>query len=320
MLDKRYWHIGIFTEKWPDFSLDHLIRSFIIFISILAILWSLIGKNKPRISLIKNNDRRPLFLSYLLGIFSLSIIISYLFISDQKTFSTLSLEDGLIEWLSALLLFGSCIIMAVSYIKIRKVIIFSKSIRFSLLFLSLVFFVIAMEEISWFQRQLGIETPAVFDANLQGEINLHNFATNYVENIYYFGAFLFLVTLPFARCLFQCISNNSYLNTFTPRPFIAIIGSISCAYNFDMWEIIFTQIAFFGSVIILFTFAIFSRDSNEKYIVLFTISLIIITQTLFLNNGEKFIRLWEVTEYKELFIPLAFFMYSLDTFNYINRK
>lgn len=318
VLDKKYWYIGVFNEGWPDSSLGHLIRSVIIGISVFAILWSLIGNNKPRLLLSENNDR-SLVLLFIFGTLSLSIIILCLFILDQKTFNRLSLEDGLIEWVSALLLSGSCIIVAASFIKTRKVISFSKSIRFSLAFLSLVFFVVAMEEVSWFQRQLEIETPAAFSANMQGEMNLHNFATNYVENIYYFGAFLFLVTLPFARWLLPYISNNNYLNTFVARPFIGVIGSIACAYNFDMWNIIFTQIAFFGSVVILFAFAIFSSDKNERYIVLFTISLVVITQALFLTNGTNFARSWEVTEYKELFIPMAFFIYSLDLFSYINR-
>jgi len=318
VLDKKYWHIGVFNEGWPDSSLGHLIRSVIIGISVFAILWSLIGNNKPRFVLSENNDM-PLVLLFILGTLSFSIIILCIFIFDQKTFNRLALEDGLIEWASALLLFGSCIIVAASFIKTRKVIGFSKSIRFSLAFLSLVFFVTAMEEVSWFQRQLEIETPAAFSANMQGEMNLHNFATNYVENIYYFGAFLFLVTLPFARWLLPYISNNNYLNTFVARPFIGVIGSIACAYNFDMWNIIFTQIAFFGSVVILFAFAIFSSDKNERYIVLFTISLVVITQALFLTNGANFARSWEVTEYKELFIPMALFIYSLDLFSYINR-
>lgn len=318
ILDAKYWHVGIFKEGWPDFSLDHLIRSIIIFMSVFAILWSFIGSNKSKLVLFERN-RMPLVLLIILGTLSLSISILCLFIFDPKTFNTLSLEDGLIEWGSTLLLFGSCIITAVSFIKSRNVISFSKSIRFSLVFLSLVFFVMAMEEVSWFQRQLEIETPMAFNANLQGEMNFHNFATNYVENIYYFGAFLFLVVLPFSRWLLPYMSNNNYLRTFVARPFIGVLGSIACAYNFDMWNIIFTQIAFFGSVVILFAFAIFSSDKNSRYIILFTVLIIVITQILFLINGTNFARLWEVTEYKELFIPLAFFIYSLDSFRYINR-
>ena len=317
-LDKLYWGTGVITEGWPNFSLGHLIRSIIIFVSILAIFWSLIGRNRPKLILDESNGV-PLERLSILGALSVSVIILFLFIFEPSTFNVLSLEDGPIEWGSALLLLGSCIIVAISFSKSRNVLNIPKVTQLSLALLSLVFFVMAMEEISWFQRVLEIETPKAFDGNPHHEMNLHNYATNYVENIYYFGAFLFLVVLPFVRLLFPYVSNNNYLRIFVARPFIGIIGSIACAYNFDMWNIIFTQIAFGGSIVILFAFAIFSSNRNEKYIILFTIFLIATTQVLFLINGVNFVRLWEVTEYKELLIPLVLFIYSLDVSTYINR-
>lgn len=317
VLDKLYWGTGVFAEGWPNFSFGHLIRNTIIFISLLAISGSLIGSNRPKLILDESNGV-PLGRLSILGVLSVSGIFLFLFILEPSIFSVLSLEDGLIEWGSALLLFGSCIIVAISFSKSRNVANISKFTQLSIVILSLVFFVMAMEEVSWFQRVLGIETPKLFDGNIQHEMNLHNFATNYVENIYYFGSFLFLVVLPFLRLLFPYVSNNNYLSIFVARPFIGVIGSIACSYNFDMWNIIFTQIAFWGSVLILFAFAIFSSKRKERYIIIFTIFIISITQTLFLLNGVNFARLWEVTEYKEFLISLAFFIYSLDVFTYIN--
>ncbi len=318
ILDKTYWQTYIFAEGWPNFSSDYLIRSGVIFISVFITLWSLIGKNKPTFLLSKNNKTSLIPFS-IFSTLCFSIIIICLFIYAPETFSALSLEDGLIEWASALLLFGSFILMATSFLKTRNVIRLSKTIWFSLGFLSLAFFVLAMEEISWFQRQLEIDSPELFNSNWQGEMNLHNFATDKVENLYYFGSFFLLVILPFIRWLLPSITNNNYLKIFIPRPFIGVIGSIACAYNFDMWNIIFTQITFFGSVIVLFAYAVFSSNKNERYLFIFTILLIVITQALFLMNGSKFDRLWEVTEYKEFFIPLAFFIYTLDSFSYINH-
>lgn len=318
VLDKLYWRTGILTEGWPDSSIGYLIRSIIILISILAMLWSLIGSSRPKLILDESSGGHLEQLS-IFGALSISVVILFLFIFKPSSFNALSLEDGVIEWGSAMLLFGSSVIAAITFAKSRNVSNIPKSTQLSIVLLSLVFFVMAMEEVSWFQRVIGFETPNAFDANLQHEMNLHNFATNYVENIYYFGAFLFLVVLPFVRLLFPYMSNNSYLRIFVARPFIGVIGSIACAYNYDMWNIIFTQTAFFGSVVILFAFAAFSFDKSERYIVLFTILLIVITQVLFLANGVNFARLSEVTEYKELFIPLALFVYSLDMLNYINR-
>lgn len=318
LLDKLYWHAGVFSEGWPNLSLGHLIRSIIIFISILAIFWSLIGSSKPKLILDESNGV-PLERLSIVGTLSVSVIFLFLFIFKPSIFNALSLEDGPIEWGSALLLFGSCIIIFISFSKSRNVLNIPKGTQLSLALLSLVFFVIAMEEVSWFQRVLEIETPKAFDSNIQDEMNFHNFSTKFFENAYYFGVFLFLVLLPFVRLLFPYVSNNSYLRIFVAPPFVGVIGTIACAYNFDMWNIIFTQIAFFGSVVILFAFATFSSSKNERYIILFTIFIIATTQVLFLINGINFAREWEVTEYKEFLIPLALLIYSLDVLTNINR-
>jgi hypothetical protein len=314
-LDKIYWRTGLIAEGWPNSYPGHIIRSIVIFLSLLAMCWSLIGSSKPKLILTVRNGL-PLEQLSIVGALSVSVVILSLFILAPFAFSELSLEDGPIEWGSAILLFASSIISAVSALKSRKVSNISKATRLSLSLLSLAFFVMAMEEISWFQRVLKTETPKVFSGNIQGEMNLHNFATNQLENAYYFGAFLFLVVLPFVTLLIPYMSNNSYLKIVSPRPFIGVIGSIACAYNFDMWNIIFTQIAFFGSIVILFAFATFSKIRRERYVILFTMVLVATTQALFLVNGANFARIWEVTEYKELLIPLAFYLYSLDVFNY----
>lgn len=318
VMDATFWHRGFLHEDWPDFSSSYLIRSFAICISVLVIIGAVTRNNTPDF-ILADNKNAAFVLLFVLMTLSSSVVILGLFIFDPATFNQLSLEDGPVEWMSALLLFGCCFIGTAAYIKARRTNVFSKLIQYSLLLLSAVFFVMAMEEISWFQRQLGIITPEAFDANHQKEINLHNFATNYVENLYYFGAFTFLVILPFARWLIPFISTNDYLSTFTARPYIAVIGAIACAYNFDMWNIIFTQIAFFASIIILLVYAVFSADKLSRLITSLTAFIVLATQTFFLSNGSDFARLWEVTEYKELFIPLAFFVYSIDLFNTVNR-
>ena len=318
-LDKLYWGTSILAEGWPDFSPGHITRSIIIFISLLAIFWSVVGNSRQKFRLDEGGGL-PLEQLSILGVAFISVVILFFFILAPSIFNALSLEDGVIEWGSAMLLFSSCAITAISFSKSRNVLNIQKDTQLSLALLAFVFFVMAMEEVSWFQRVLEIETPKVFDANLQHEMNLHNFYTNPIENIYYNGAFLFLVVLPFVRLIYPCISNNSYLRIFVARPFIGVIGAIACAYNFDMWNIIFTQIAFFGSVLILFAFFVRSSHRNEKYITSFTILLVITTQVLFLFNGENFSRYWEVTEYKEFFIPLALFIYSLDVFAYMKKR
>ena len=283
----------------------------------VAIFWSLIsnrGTARPEISAGTRLEKASI-----LGVLTISSVFVAIFIFKPATFSTLSLEDNLIEWASAILLFGSSITVALSFLQSRNIARTPRGTQLSAALLSLLFFVMAMEEVSWLQRVLGIETPKEFHANIQLEINLHNFYTNPIENIYYFGAFLFLVMLPFFRFLFPAISNNNYLRIFVARPFIAVIGSTACAYNFDMWNIIFTQIAFFCSLLVLITFFLLGPNRNDKKVILLAILIAVFSQIQFLENGELFVRSWEITEYREFFIPLTLFIYSLDMFIYMKR-
>lgn len=319
ILDKFYWYSSILREGNPSFLFADILRSVIIFISVLSIIWSLSKNTKQHYIWEKRNYTIFEPLSIVIPL-SLAILFLFIFIFKTYLFNALSMEDNIIEWGSAILLFASSTVLSITLLKTLKTYTISIFIKLTLLFLSIIFFIIAMEEISWFQRVLEIDTPKAFANNMQLEMNLHNFATDITENIYYFGAFVFLVVLPFLRYLFPLFSKKQYMYIFIPSPFIAIVGIISCGYNYDMWHIIFTQIAFFSSIIILYFFTILSQSQKEKYICIFTIILIICTQIIFLTHGVNFERLWEVTEYKEFFIPVGFFIYSLDVSRHLFQE
>lgn len=318
VFDKFYWGTDLIAEGWPNFSAGYVVRSIIIFSSTFAMLWSLIGSSRPKLVLFETKGI-PVEQLSLLGALFISVAILFVFKFKPHWFNKLSLEDGPIEWGSFILLSGSCIVAVISLIKSRKVANMPKGTRLSMAFLALLFFLMAMEEVSWFQRVLEIKTPATFNTNDQHELNLHNFYTEPIENIYYFGTFLFLVVFPFVRLFFSYITNNKYLRIFVARPLIGVVGTIACAYNWDMWNIIFTQIAFFSSVLILVIFLVFSSNRNERYLISLVIFLNVATQVIFLTNGVNYARRWELTEYKEFFIPLALFIYSIDVFAYIKR-
>jgi hypothetical protein len=93
---------------------------------------------------------------------------------DQEAFLVWIREDGLVEWLTfAVLLIMSALSFVMSHDFGR-----SKPARGAKrvwLFLGVLFLFGAMEEISWGQRVLGIESPEWFIRhNNQGETNLHN--------------------------------------------------------------------------------------------------------------------------------------------------
>lgn len=319
VFDKLYWNTDILAEGYPDFTSGHVIRSIIIFASVAAILWSLIGEKKPELLLV-DRYKYPKEIIWIWGTIAIDILFLALFVFTPEIFSISSVEDGPIEWGSALLSLSSCIILIFAFFKSLNHSRIPKTAKASLLCLSLIFFMITMEEISWGQKFFNFEATNIFDGNDQNETTIHNLATDAFENMYYMGTFLFFACISYISWLHPSLSDNKYLRLFVARPYIAIIATIPAAYNFDMWNVNFIQISFFGGVIILLSFVIFSKNRDEKYLVLFVLILNILAQGLFLMNGEEtFCSLKEITEYKEFFIPLIFFIYSLDVSTYINR-
>lgn len=110
-------------------------------------------------------------LAFILGILVYGLVLLH---RDQEAFLVWIREDGLVEWLT----FAELLIMAIYSCIVSRV--FSRSEqgrapRRLWLFLGLLFLFGAMEEISWGQRILGIESPEWFlKHNAQGEINVHN--------------------------------------------------------------------------------------------------------------------------------------------------
>ncbi len=310
LLRSRY---GLLGEHVPDVSPGYLLRSAVLFLSLVLIAlgvtsgWARGSQHYFRLG----SRTEKLLIATGLCVSTFFVI---LFLVDPAQFSDWSLEDGPVEWGSVLLLLGGSGVLLAALATSRSRNGSSPQAKVALALIALVLFVIAMEEVSWFQRQLGLSAPDLFGSNEQGELNFHNFATNRVENVYYFGAFIFLVVLPVLRLLFAEALVNTRRGLVFPRPFVALIGALACAYNFDMWNIAFTQVAFFGACIALFLFVLRSRDQGTRIVVVYALVLVLTSQAVFLSNGGNFSRLWEVTEYKELMVPLGFLAYATGVY------
>ena len=116
---------------------------------------------------------------------------------------------------------------------------------------------------------------------------------------------LSLLTLSF-------LSRPDYLRLFIARPFIIVVGAATCAYNFDMWNTSLMQMSFFSGIIILFYLWKLSGIRSEQRLIACSLVVIIVSQIIYLTNGERFARMHEIKEFKEFFIALALFLYSLD--------
>jgi len=302
-----------FHDNAPNFTLPFILRSLALFLSTYLFIKAFENKAVKYVekeSFLKGKLNR---IGLSIGIL-LTTYFSYLLIFKNEVFDALAKEDSIVEYSSALLAFLSSILLLFCYFKYfhspR-----SKNVLLKIIVLTIAFglFLIAMEEISWFQRIIDFKTPDAFKSNGQREFNLHNFQTNYVEGVYYFGAFIFFLFIPYINTNTRFFKNRN-LEILVPSRALIIIGALSSTYNYDMWNIAFMQIAFYGSIIILWQLSKKEIQKRERLFLRFTIIFIIVIQIVFVSFGANYIRLWSITEYREFIIPFGSLIYSFDLY------
>ncbi len=153
----------------------------------------------PRIKDLLQLSSTPIPKAIIAELIILLIILTYglvLLHQDKEAFLFWIREDGLVEWLTFVVL------MIMSAFSFGMSFEFSRSgaegrAKKVWLFLGFLFLFGAMEEISWGQRILGIESPEWFlKHNRQFETNLHNLVIYGVNlNKAVFGSFLGIVVL-----------------------------------------------------------------------------------------------------------------------------
>ncbi|MBK5269528.1 MAG: hypothetical protein JJE22_00810 [Bacteroidia bacterium] len=286
-----------------------ILRTFLLAGSALCIFWSVIKivDYKKKIDYLFT----PLNFKITIFILILSVAILVTFLVSPNIFSRFTLEDGPIEWGTYFCFLGAAIIFFIILLSIKK---FNNNqhLKIICLLLFLFFFISSMEEVSWFQRTLNIETPQLFEQNEQHELNFHNFHTNFFEVLFYFFSFFFLIVCPFLKYM-GYFENQPIFNFFVPNLETALIAVAFVPYNFDMWNIPTSQISVFFSIFFLLYFY-----KKQKTIALLLI-YIIIAQVIYLSIN-RYQRSWEITEYKEFFISLTFFYYSLNVFLQFKRN
>ena len=129
----------------------------------------------------------------------LAVMLIAIFKLMPRLYMFLIREDGLVEWATAVtyLLAAGFAVSLVLHFRRRQEWIYV--LLYGVLGAGM--FVIAMEEISWGQRQLGIKTPpSIAERNYQGELNFHNLSGFPLHKAYiavgFYGAFARLIAMP----------------------------------------------------------------------------------------------------------------------------
>lgn len=244
-----------------------------------------------------------------------------LFIFWPGVFDELAYEDSVVENISAAaLVLASLTMLLVAFKKfgLKSPLLMSLSI-----FAAMLFFVIGMEEISWGQRILNIESSEFFlENNMQNEMNLHNLNTHLSETVYYFGALLLLIVIPFFNNATKQLLTRFKLkplihllpSPWLVVPFAVMVGFVKTA-SYD--QSIFTLIPVLVTPPILIAIAAIGlKKYNAKTLFSALISLVVVCVGVVLfslyDYSTNGIRNWTATEWKELFIAIGIFVYALD--------
>jgi len=308
---------GLWDEGEPVWDLAHILRTALIGVAAASVIMALVEWNGPRRSATGvpfQRFDRVFVLAIPLGA---AFFVSLLAVSPRY-FTRFALEDRPVEWVSVVLLFVAA---GLTVLATRQVIARATSGRWwavGPLGLAVLFFLIAMEEVSWFQRVLDVETPDALASNAQGELNFHNFATGLSENGYYFGAFLALMVAPLVMQAFA-LSLPAPFEGFAPTPVVALVSAPAFAFNFDMWDVILSQVAFYGAVAVLALWVINEVESEDRWLVVVMIAATVFVQLMMLVFGHRSDLIWDATEYKEMFIPVGFAVYALDVYRRVRQ-
>ena len=313
-MSKVYWRVSWYSE--PDFSFSFLSRTFIISVSIFAVLYSITTD-----AINSHIDFNLYHQGSILAVLSISIFSLMLIILLPEVACSIGEEDGIIEWMSFIVLFSNLFLIVRILSKTKRIVENKMIIIIALLFFGFLFFFMCMEEISWGQRILGFQTPDLFATNSQKEVNFHNFDTTEVDTLYYIGFCILLIYLPFIRLNFPNLFSIEFLRIFISGPFIIIPAVLTFAFHYNKWNLLFTQIWFFSAIFVLLIIAFSKPKSKFKNYFLVTAIILITIQVIILlsDRNNPVLLSGRIAEYKELLSQIALFIYTVDVYIKIRK-
>lgn len=316
---KRYY-INIPVEVKPqDFSIGnigyHLAVLMLTFIIIKSLFFS--GINDQSI-----NDKHLILQNKIsiIAILFVSFLFQFLFLFYPTHISSLNREDGIIEWASSLALLLGFVIFLISFRNAyrKKSGLIHQCI---LVMLAVIYFLMAMEEISWGQRIFDWRTPLAFKNNFQNETNLHNFdqkgAYGLVMTGFYIGHYLLLVLLPFIGLTFNDMIKKSFLKYFVLNPYIIILGAMPSAFHGQFLNLsILYRMLLFSSFCILIILFYFKRKDVFKSYYLITAFLMVLIQSLYIIFNNRIVEYnMGVYEFNEFLCQYGLAVYAVGVLN-----
>ncbi len=209
---------------------------------------------------------------FFLSVVFITISFILLFLFHVELYDQLTSEDNIIENLSAvLLLFCSCFFL-ISFFHARKSPLkIHHWLTYGLLMLSIVFFLIAGEEISWGQRIFDLATPDYLSSvNEQDELNFHNINKRFFDRLLDRATIIFVFISSFL--LYR--KKEKTLGIKNPDIFVICSFAITPFYTQN------TQLDFYHFIYVplvgLFVFALKNKQKSFLFPLAFTLMLSLI--------------------------------------------
>ena len=209
---------------------------------------------------------------FFLSVVFITISFILLFLFHVELYDQLTSEDNIIENLSAvLLLFCSCFFL-ISFFHARKSPLkIHHWLSYGLLMLSIVFFLIAGEEISWGQRIFDLATPDYLSSvNEQDELNFHNINKRFFDRLLDRATIIFVFISSFL--LYR--KKEKTLGIQNPDIFVICSFAITPFYTQN------TQLDFYHFIYVplvgLFVFALKNKQKSFLFPLAFTLMLSLI--------------------------------------------
>lgn len=209
---------------------------------------------------------------FFLSVVFITISFILLFLFHVELYDQLTSEDNIIENLSAvLLLFCSCFFL-ISFFHARKSPLkIHHWLTYGLLMLSIVFFLIAGEEISWGQRIFDLATPDYLSSvNEQDELNFHNINKRFFDRLLDRATIIFVFISSFL--LYR--KKRETLGIQNPDIFVICSFAITPFYTQN------TQLDFYHFIYVplvgLFVFALKNKQKSFLFPLAFTLMLSLI--------------------------------------------
>ncbi len=234
-------------------------------------------------------------------------VFTAVFIFDTTLYDSLSREDSIIEYLSALFLLLSSLFLwrYSSYAKSRKIVNY-KWIVLLLSFTAILFFLAAGEEISWGQRIFNIPTPEYLSSiNGQQELNFHNINKKFFDRVLDRVNIIFVIV----STVLLILKKDTILEIKTPNIFIICAFSIVPFYT-QKSHLDFYHITYLPLIGILF-FALVYKNKTHLYVIITTLIITFLIPTI----HTKYYHLFpshnnSANEYKEFLFCLCCLAYS----------